>query len=102
MMLQRQKINLPSRTSNRQTVRNAINNSNIEDDLSSTVVTIDWSRNDAITPTAVDETLIVLIQERNAFLVTFFVSNTDAENTIVRMAEYRKVSDRVIIFPIPR
>jgi len=101
-MLQRQKINPPSRTSNRQTVRNAIENSDIEDDLSSTVVTIDWSENDAITPTAIDEILIVLSQERNAFLMVFFVSNIDAENTIVRMADYREVSDKVIVFSIPR
>lgn len=85
----------PSRTTNRQAVREAIEASDLPAELAGLEVMVDWSDTDAITPSAVDESMQVLIVQRHADVVVVVVPTADAAATVRRIVERRGWADRV-------
>lgn len=85
----------PSRTTNRKAIREAIEASDLPSDLTGIKVTVDWSDADAVTPSAVDESMLVLIRDRNAAAVVVIANTADIADTVTRIAERRGWADRV-------
>ena len=89
----------PSSTlANRERIRRSIENSNLPTDLSDTQVIIDWSGAYGVRPTAIDETLLALIQDRSACELIFWVMNENLKESIARIAGHRDYLEKISIY----
>ena len=86
-----------SRTANRKRIRRSIETPDLPLDLSDAQVIIDWSDTYGITPSAIDETLLVLIQDRNAHELIFWVTSEDCRKSIIRITGYRNYLDKISV-----
>lgn len=87
-----------SRTANRKRIRESIETPDLSLDLSDAQVVIDWSDTYGITPSAIDETLLALIQDRNAHELIFWVTNEDCGKSVMRITGYRDYLDRIKVY----
>lgn len=91
-------ISPPSRTTNRETVTNAVHAMLGDTDITGEHVTVDWSDCDAITPSAADETLLAITDHGDAAAVTVLVGAVGAVEMLDRIVKERELDNVTVLF----